>query len=114
VDGTETQTHKMTDLKTTIEERLKNIDPKVLEGINETFHLDIEGSGQFTLSVVNGDAQVLTGLVGDPGCTVKSSIKTLEDLSSGKLNPATALFMGKIKISNLSLLMKYGKLLGIG
>lgn len=46
-------------------------------------------------------------------CTLRLSTENLKKLLTGKLNPMTAVMMGKIKISgDISVAMKLGKLIG--
>ena len=48
----------------------------------------------------------------DTGCTLRLSPENLTKLLSGKLNPMTAVMMGKIKISgDMSIAMKLSKLI---
>ncbi|SDI79568.1 SCP2 sterol-binding domain-containing protein [Aliiruegeria lutimaris] len=49
---------------------------------------------------------------GPAACTLKMSVENLEKLVTGKLNPMTAVMMGKIKVGgDPSVAMKLGKLL---
>lgn len=62
-------------------------------------------------SLVIGNGQITLGdLPAD--CTLKLSLENLESLIKGKLNPMTAVMMGKIKISgNPAIAMKLKDLL---
>ncbi|UWQ74740.1 SCP2 sterol-binding domain-containing protein [Leisingera sp. M658] len=49
----------------------------------------------------------------DTDCTLQLSRENLKKLLTGKLNPMTAVMMGKIKISgDMGVAMKLGKLIG--
>ena len=49
---------------------------------------------------------------GPAACTLKMSVENLDKLIKGKLNPMTAVMMGKIKVGgDPSVAMKLGKLL---
>lgn len=48
----------------------------------------------------------------DADCTIRLSRANLEKLLAGKLNPATGVMMGKLKVSgNMAVAMKLGQLL---
>lgn len=54
-----------------------------------------------------------TTLDTDADCTLRLSAANLSKLLAGKLNPATAVMMGKIKVSgDISVAMKLSKLIG--
>lgn len=91
------------------------VDPSLIEGQNTCFHFDIEGAGgaQVTVQVTDGKLEVKQGFVGEPKCTVRAKSETLQALLSGSLNPMTALFTGKLKISNPGEMMKYAKIFGL-
>lgn len=60
--------------------------------------------------LANGDASTVDQ---DTDCTLKLSADNLKKLLSGKLNPMTAVMMGKIKISgDMAVAMKLSKLIG--
>jgi putative sterol carrier protein len=91
------------------------ISPDVIEGMTANFHFDITGdsASQYTVAIGDGKVDVQPGLNGDASCKVTATADTLSGLLSKKLNPMTAVMMGKIKISNLGEMMKYAKILGL-
>ncbi len=78
-------------------------------GKNVTYHLLLEGEngGDFTVQVQDGKCTVQEGLMGTPDCIVKSSAKTYEEIETGKTKAQVALFMGKLKISNIPLMLQF-------
>ena len=82
------------------------------EGLDTTFHFDIAGErgGQFTVEIKDQNANVTEGHVGTANCVVTTSDSTYEDVELGRTNPQMAVMMGKIKISNLSEMMKFAGL----
>jgi alpha-methylacyl-CoA racemase len=85
--------------------------PEKAQGIQSTFHFIITGDENFELSLLinNGACSLHDGLTGTPDCTVKTTAKTYIELETGKASPQMALMMGKIKVSNLSEMMKFAK-----
>ncbi len=88
---------------------------EALEGHETRFHFDLEGEGggQFTVSVADQQLEVKESFEGDPKCTVKASAENFMNLIRGELNPMTALFTGKVKISNQGEMLKYAKIFGL-
>ena len=93
----------------------EKINPDAIAGHNTTFHFDIsgDGGGQKTVKIVDGNLEVLDGLVGEAKCAVSVKGETLLKLVSGQENPTMAFMMGKIKVSNPGELMKYSKIFGL-
>ena len=86
-----------------------------LEGEIAKFHFNIDGEegGEYTVHIENGQCNVLEGLEGDADCTIKSKDKTLNKIISKDLNAQMAMFTGKLKISNLGVMMKFAKRFGL-
>ena len=91
------------------------VDPASIEGQETIFHFDIEGDegGQYTITVANGQVEVVDGLTGEPRCVVRSSDQNFINLVTGDLNPMMAVLTGKVKISNQSEMLKYAKIFGL-
>ena len=72
-------------------------------------HFDISGKegGLFTVHIHDGVCEVKEGLHGEPKCVVKTKDKTYRDIELGKANPQMAFMMGKIKVSNVSEMLKF-------
>ncbi len=84
-----------------------------LQGVETRFHFEITGSGNYTLKISDGTLSVAEGLQGEASCVVKISEENMEKILSKELNPMTAVFTGKLKISNPSELIRYAAMLGL-
>jgi acyl-CoA dehydrogenase len=71
------------------------------------FHFKMDGEGDFTITLKDGVLEVEEGLIGEPSCEIKAKAKDYVDIELGKTNPQMAFMMGKIKISNIGLMMKF-------
>jgi putative sterol carrier protein len=91
------------------------VSPQAIEGMETTFHFDIDGEegGQITLQVKDGTCEASEGLVGDPKCVVKAKDQNLMKVLKGDLNPMMALLTGKLKITNQGEMLKYAKIFGL-
>ena len=91
------------------------VNKDAIAGHNTVFHFDISGDngGQKTLKVVDGNLEVLDGLVGEAKCAVTVKGETLLKIVKGEENAMMAFMMGKIKVSNPGELMKYSKIFGL-
>jgi putative sterol carrier protein len=91
------------------------VNKDAIAGHNTVFHFDISGDngGQKTVKVVDGNLEVLDGLVGEAKCAVTVKGDTLLKIVKGEENAMMAFMMGKIKVSNPGELMKYSKIFGI-
>jgi putative sterol carrier protein len=89
--------------------------PEAVPGASSVFHFDVTGNGggKFTASVHEGVCKVEEGLMGEPKCIVTVSDENLVKIVKGELNGQMAVFMGKLKISNLSEMMKFAKPFGL-
>ena len=87
-------------------DRFRQDDMDPFEGI---IHLKIKGDegGEFTVTISDNKCTVTEGLTGEADCVVKTSDKTYVDTEYGRNNPGMAVMMGKIKVSNLGVLMKF-------
>jgi len=72
------------------------------------FHFDISGkeAGQYTVTIENGACRVQEGLHGQASCVVKTKDKTYKDIELGRANPQLAFMMGRVKVSNVSEMIK--------
>jgi putative sterol carrier protein len=89
------------------------VDPAVLEGMESSFHFDVEGGGQYTVTLAGGKMDVQEGLHGEPKCKVNTSLDSFSKLLKGDLNPMMAMMTGKLKISNPGEMLKYAKVFGL-
>ena len=89
--------------------------PAAIEGHNTCFHFIVSGTGggEVTVAIANGECTATEGLHGEPKCTLRCTDETFEGIVTGKQNPQMAVMMGKLKISNLSEMLKYSKIFGM-
>lgn len=85
--------------------------PEKVEGWNTTLHYRVTGADKpdWTVSIAEGRCAVAEGLNGASNCEVRLDERTYRGIASGKINPQTAFLMGKIKVSNLSEMMRFVK-----
>lgn len=76
-----------------------------------TLHFDLsgEGGGQFTVSIAEGQCQVQDGHHGDPNCVVTAEASVYRDVELGKMAAEMAVMSGKLRISDLAVMMKFIK-----
>lgn len=93
----------------------EKVKPDALEGLETTFHFDIDGDGggQVTLHVKDGQCLAEEGLQGEAKCVVKAKESNLMNVMKGKINPLMAVLTGKLKISNQGEMLKYAKIFGL-
>lgn len=80
-------------------------------GITANVQLDISGDETlyYTVLIGNSLCELKEGAHGVPDCVVKTKSSTYVDLETGKANPQMALMLGKVKISNLAVMMQFAK-----
>jgi putative sterol carrier protein len=69
--------------------------------------LEGEGGGEFTVHIADGTCKVSEELTGIPDCVVRAKASVYVDTETGKQNPTMAVMMGKIKVSNISVLTQF-------
>jgi putative sterol carrier protein len=85
-------------------------DASKLAGVNNSYLFNIEGEGQWLVSVADGSVNVSEG-AGDADATIETSSETFEKIVSGEQNPTTAYMTGKLKIKgDMGAAMKLQKL----
>ena len=89
------------------------VSPHAIEGHQTIFHFDLEGGGEYTVEVANGQVNVKDGLTGTPSCVVRATEDNFMKLISGDLNPMMAVLTGKVKISNQGEMLRYAKIFGL-
>ncbi|MCB0643651.1 MAG: SCP2 sterol-binding domain-containing protein [Phaeodactylibacter sp.] len=91
------------------------VDKGTIAGMNTNFYFDILGDNptQYSVLIEEGEIRTAPGKVGDPTCTVTAKEKDLVAVVTGKMAPAMALMMGKVKVSNLNEMMKFAKIFGM-
>ena len=81
-----------------------------LAGMNNSYLFDIEGEGQWLVTVADGKLSVAEG-GGDADATITTSAETFDKIVAGEQNPTTAYMTGKLKIKgDLGAAMKLQKL----
>jgi putative sterol carrier protein len=73
------------------------VDPAKTAGMTGSYAFDIEGVGQWTVTVADGTVSVAPG-AGAADCTISASEETLLKIARGEANPTTAYMTGKLKI----------------
>jgi putative sterol carrier protein len=85
-------------------------DESKLAGMTNSYLFDIEGEGQWLVTVADGKLAVAEG-GGDADATISASGETFEKIVAGEQNPTTAYMTGKLKIKgDLGAAMKLQKL----
>jgi len=79
------------------------------QGVDIVYHFKIsgDGGGDFTVRVNNGICTVDDGLRDDPKCVIEAKASDYEDVEYGRTNAQMAVLFGKIKVSNVSSLLKF-------
>jgi putative sterol carrier protein len=81
-----------------------------LAGMSNSYLFDIEGEGQWHVTVADGKLSVAEG-GGDADATITTSSETFDKIVAGEQNPTTAYMTGKLKIKgDLGAAMKLQKL----
>ena len=85
-------------------------DESKLAGMSNSYLFDIEGEGQWLVSVADGKIDVAEG-GGDADATITTSAETFDKIVAGEQNPTTAYMTGKLKIKgDMGAAMKLQKL----
>jgi putative sterol carrier protein len=79
------------------ENELPNVDSAKVAGMTNTYAFDVEGAGQWTVTIADGVVRVTPGL-GDADCTISATDETLMRIAQGEQNATTAYMTGKLKI----------------
>ena len=86
-------------------------DPSKTTGMNNSYCFDIEGAGQWTVKVTDGNVSVQDGLEDAADCTISASQEIFEKIIAGEQNPPSAYMTGKLKIKgDMGAAMKLQKL----
>jgi len=85
-------------------------DASKLAGVNHSYLFDIEGEGQWLVTVADGKLTVAEG-GGEADATITTSAETFDKIIAGEQNPTTAYMTGKLKIKgDMGAAMKLQKL----
>jgi putative sterol carrier protein len=86
-------------------------EPSKLAGMNNSYLFDIEGEGQWFVSVQDGKLSVAEGGGESADATISTSAETFEKIVAGEQNATTAYMTGKLKIKgDMGAAMKLQKL----
>ncbi len=77
--------------------------------INFQFHITGSEELQYTVLINNESCQLQAGFTGTPDCALHTKAETYIELETGKANPQMALMMGKVKLSNIAVMMQFAK-----
>jgi putative sterol carrier protein len=79
-------------------------------GMNNSYLFDIEGEGQWLVTVADGNVSVAEG-GGEADATISTNAETFDKIVDGEQNPTTAYMTGKLKIKgDMGAAMKLQKL----
>ena len=85
-------------------------DASKIAGMTNSYLFDIEGEGQWLVTVADGAIKVAEG-TGDADATIETSAEVFDKIVSGEQNPTTAYMTGKLKIKgDMGAAMKLQKL----
>lgn len=86
------------------------VDPSRTAGMSNSYVFDIEGAGQWTVRVADGDVSVTEGAE-DADVTISGDAETFDRIAKREQNATTAYMTGKIKIKgDMGAAMKLQKL----
>jgi putative sterol carrier protein len=86
-------------------------EPSKLAGMNNSYLFDIEGEGQWFVSVQDGKLSVAEGGGDNADATISTSAETFDKIVAGEQNATTAYMTGKLKIKgDMGAAMKLQKL----
>jgi len=80
-------------------------------GMNSSYAFDIEGAGQWTVKVTEGNVAVSDGMDESADVTISTSQEVFEKIVAGEQNPTSAYMTGKLKLKgDMGAAMKLQKL----
>src|SRR5581483_2546354 len=80
-------------------------------GMNNSYAFDIEGAGQWTVTVTDGAVAVADGMADGADCTISTSQEVFDKIVAGEQNPTSAYMTGKLKLKgDMGAAMKLQKL----
>lgn len=82
------------------------------QGWNARFHFRFRDAARsdWTVVVEDGFCRTAEGHEGTPDCVVTTTEKTYLAIESGQQSPETAFLLGKVKVSNVAAMTRFGKL----
>jgi putative sterol carrier protein len=86
------------------------VDASKTAGVTNSYLFDIEGAGQWTVDVRDGNVKVTEG-GNDADVTITATEENFQKIATGELNPTSAYMSGKLKIKgDMGAAMKLQKL----
>jgi putative sterol carrier protein len=80
-------------------------------GMSNSYAFDIEGAGQWTVKVADGNVSVDDGMDDSAEVTISTSQEVFEGIIAGEQNPTSAYMTGKLKLKgDMGAAMKLQKL----
>ena len=88
--------------------------PDKAQQIKLCVHFDIAGNPheQYSVQIADGLCSVAKGRIGAPDCWVSTDADTYSNIELGNTNAQTAFMEGKITVSDISVMLAFGKLFG--
>lgn len=105
----------LTQVPTTLPELMRSLPARhrkdKTEGWKARVHFKIKGSAtpEWTVNIDSITCSVKEGLEGTPDCVVSTTEDVYLAVEQGKQNPQMAVLTGKLKISNVAVMMRYTK-----
>jgi alkylation response protein AidB-like acyl-CoA dehydrogenase/putative sterol carrier protein len=89
---------------------------KAMDDCRGTFHFTFRGADkpEWTVRMDGTECAVEEGLQGEADCRLAMEEKTFLGIQDGSVNPQAAFLMGKIKVSNLPLMMRFAQVFWSG
>src|SRR6266566_6060228 len=72
-------------------------DTSKTEGMNNSYAFDIEGAGQWTVKVTDGNVSVQDGVEDGVDCTISASQEIFGQIIAGEQNPTSASMTAQLK-----------------
>jgi putative sterol carrier protein len=103
--------------ETLFDESAKRLDaePYRTEGLTATYQFDISGEdgGYWFITIVNGKAEIVKGLLEHPDVTVTMKSSDFVNMGTGKLSGQEAFMSGKLRVKgNIGLGMRLADIMG--
>ncbi len=85
--------------------------PDRAAGWNARFHFRFKDAARsdWTVVIEDGTCRTVEGHDGTPDCVVTTTEKTYLGIESGQQSPETAFLLGKVKVSNIGAMTKFGR-----
>lgn len=85
--------------------------PDLAKEVNAIYVFDLDGFGQWTVDLTDGNGTVSEGAHDDAGCTVTAKSSDFESLLDNPSSGMMLFTMGKLKVTNVALALSLQKIL---